>query len=106
MDHEYVLVIQFPANDNADFDALIAIEDDFVSTLEPQHSVDGHDFGSGEMNIFIFSNSPEEVFTGHVRGILESHEKLDVAMVAWRPVEGEHYSVLWPQPFRGEFSVA
>ena len=51
---EFQLVLQLPATSGEDFDELIAIEDAMEITFAGlPHEVDGHDFGSGEMNIFI-----------------------------------------------------
>ena len=56
---KYQLVLQFYASSIEDFDQLIEIEEMLESTLGNLHEVDGHDFGSGEMNIFIHTNDPE-----------------------------------------------
>ena len=53
----YQLVLQFPA-DAVDYDDLIAIEEELLEAVEPPAEVDGHDFGSGEGNVFILTDEP------------------------------------------------
>jgi hypothetical protein len=57
----YQLVLQFAANTVADYDALIAIERQLIETLG-ESSVDGHDMGSSEANIFILTTDPQNTF--------------------------------------------
>ena len=59
---KYELVLQFDASNSEDFDQLIAVEDRLESALGNLHEVDGHDFGSGKMNIFIHTNDPDSAF--------------------------------------------
>lgn len=59
---KYQLILQFDASNIEDFDQLIEIEDKLESALGNLHEVDGHDFGSGEMNIFIHTNDPDSAF--------------------------------------------
>ena len=51
---KYQLVIQFSQELEGGFDRLINIEDELDKNLSINAEVDGHDFGSGQMNIFIF----------------------------------------------------
>jgi hypothetical protein len=46
----------------ADFDALISMEEQLDASLGRYASIDGHDFGSGEMNLFIETDRPAEAF--------------------------------------------
>jgi hypothetical protein len=59
---KYQLVLQFLGDSLTDHDALIALEDRLTVALEPAHVVDGHDFGSGQMNIFVHSDDPLAAF--------------------------------------------
>ncbi len=56
----YQLVLQFPASSEEDFEWLVRVEDELINLFDSQHQVDGHDFGSGEMNIFIHTDLPRE----------------------------------------------
>lgn len=100
---EYQLVIQFSA-DSVDFDALIALEEKMIETVGTSAIVDGHDIGSGEANIFIFTSDPKFCLA-LIRGELERQGVLDKCTVAHRKVDGENYTVLWPEDYTGEFDV-
>jgi hypothetical protein len=100
----YQLVLQFPAH-AVNYDELIAIEDELLEVVRPPAEVDGHDFGSEEGNIFILTDSPETTFET-VLPVLRDLSRDRDATVAYRPVHGEQYTVLWPTGFKGEFSIA
>jgi hypothetical protein len=100
----YQLVLQFPA-DAVDYDELIAIEDELLEVVGPPAEVDGHDFGSGGSNIFILTDSPETTFE-KVLPVLRDLSRDRDATVAYRAVQGEQYTVLWPKGFKGQFSIA
>ena len=60
---KYQLVLQWPNTDRTDFDHLIYFENTLYDRLSRRlGKVDGHDIGSGEMNIFIFTDKPEKAF--------------------------------------------
>ena len=96
-------MLQFDAADVDDFDQLVALEDQLLAALQSKGEVDGHDFGSGEMNIFILTNDPIGVFDV-ARKVVEASGLLDRLRAAHRPVESDTYTVLWPAGLR-EFSV-
>ena len=102
---EYQLVIQFPIHEATaeDFDRLIMIENELGVTLGKQHDVDGHDLGSGEMNIFIHTNDPNEAFE-FAKNTL-SDKDLNSISVAYRNMDGEIYTVIWPNNYSGEFKI-
>ena len=58
---KYQLVLQFAADSTEDFDRLIELEDRLIEELDVA-TVDGHDFGSGEFNIFVLTDDPVTVF--------------------------------------------
>src|SRR6266508_3039590 len=41
---------------------MISLEDELIETLRDSAKVDGHDVGSGEVNIFIFTTEPQKTF--------------------------------------------
>jgi len=100
----YQLVLQFPA-DAVDYDDLISIEDELLEVIRPPAAVDGHDFGSGEGNIFILTDNPGATFD-NVLPVLKNLSRDRDATVAYRSIQGEEYTVIWPKGFKGEFSVA
>ena len=98
-----MLVLQWPGHSEADFDALISMEDQLETALGPYASVDGHDFGSGEMNIFVATDRPTEAFADSAKVLRESPRWGDLR-VAYREALGGPYEILWPRGLR-EFSV-
>jgi len=93
---EYQVVLQFPGSSRDDFDLLIEIEDELEDWVCEIADVDGHDFGSGEMNIFLFTNEPKETFD-QAKKVVEQKQLLSVLRAAYRHVESEEYMPLWPK---------
>jgi hypothetical protein len=100
----YQLVLQFPAV-SVHLDDLIAIEDELMEAVAPPATVDGHDFGSGEGNIFVLTDDPMVTFE-MVLPVLKGLSRDRDATVAYRAVGRDEFTVIWPKGFVGEFSVA
>jgi hypothetical protein len=100
----YQLVLQFHGDSLQDFDAMVALEDELIEQLGDSADVDGHDVGSGETNIFIFTSDPAATFA-RARPVLERGRQLQTVTAAYRKVEGEDYTVIWPKGSRAEFSL-
>ena len=66
--------------------------------------MDGHDFGAGEMNIFVQTDRPVEAFQ-HAMAALASHPQRDEVRAAYREVDGERFVILWPKGLE-TFTVA
>jgi len=96
---KYQLILQFVANSLQDFDFLVALEDQLIEELDEFAKVDGHDFGSGEFNIFILTDDPVAVFD-------KAHETLikqgvpNVFRSAYHTLDREDYVILWPSSLR------
>jgi hypothetical protein len=100
----YQLVLQFQGDLVDDYDKLIALEEQLIEELGESAEVDGHDFGSGEFNIFIFTTNPADIFL-NLKPILTRAKVLEALIAAYRPVEGEDYTVIFPKNFKGCFDV-
>ncbi|CAN5160803.1 hypothetical protein BH09ACT2_BH09ACT2_09950 [soil metagenome] len=102
---KYILVLQWPDISESDYEALIAMEDRLEGDLPDAHGfVDGHDIGSGEMNIFIHTDQPLEAFRD-ATVVLRVNARLADVRAAYRPTEGNDYVPLWPKTLL-EFSVS
>jgi hypothetical protein len=66
--------------------------------------VDGHDFGSGEMNMFIETEQPAEAFTV-AKAILGDQPAWRDVRAAFRVADEDTYSILWP-PDLANFHIA
>lgn len=82
---------------------MIEIEDLLTDNLSENSDVDGHDAGSGEVNIFIHTNDPRFAFD-EVKAILGTRDFWVDARVAYREIEGNEYTVLWPKDL-ADFNV-
>jgi hypothetical protein len=101
---KYQLVLQFRGDSLADFDAMIALEEQLIEDLEDSADVDGHDCGSGETNIFIYTLDPTATFS-KVKQTLEKEDRLESVTAAYRKEDSNHFTVLWPENSEKEFSL-
>lgn len=90
----YILVLQFPFSSMDDYHAMIQLEDDLDRSLCRLAEVDGHDAGSGEMNVFIFTDDAQQTF--EEAEFVVKRSSLFLRGAAFRLVEGEKYTRLWP----------
>lgn len=100
----YQLVIQFPLAQPMpypdEFEALTALESQFMELEGDGFDVGGHDMGSGEFNIFILTTNPRAAF-GTVEPFLP-HDR--VWRVGFRSADSDAYTPLAP-PGLGSFEV-
>jgi hypothetical protein len=80
------------------------LENELTEELGNSANVDGHDVGSGETNIFIFTSDPAATFR-QARPVLARKQRLRSVTAAYRPVNGERYTVIWPENSMKEFKV-
>ena len=99
----HILVLQWPGSTEADFEELLEMEDALESRIGGLGAVDGHDFGAGEMNLFVKTEQPVEAFSA-VKEILGGRPSWAYLRAAFRETSGEKYDVLWP-PGLTDFSV-
>src|SRR3954463_11065698 len=104
MKYQFQLVLQWPASSIDDYDSLIELEELLRSKISVGSKVDGHDAGQGEMNIFILTNSPKEVFR-ELQSLLASNDMLTDARAGFRDLERNDFEPLWP-PGAKTFDVA
>ena len=95
MPYRCQLVVQFDAVSLSDFDALVALEEVLIEALGDSAEVDGHDFGSSEFNIFIFTDDPKSTFES-VRGVFGTSDSMRKPRAGWRDVNANEYVPLWP----------
>ena len=93
---KYQLVLQWPESSIKDYDEMIAIENKLIENLSEGSEVDGHDAGSGEVNIFILTDDPELAY-GEAKAILGNSDRWLSVRVAYREIAKSHYITLWPE---------
>ena len=95
---EYQLVIQFRLDD-ADmtrWEAIIRFETELIDWLDGDSDVDGHDSGSGEMNIFVHTNDPAASLK-LVQTLLPHSELASVEYCAgYRLFTEDDFTPVWP----------
>jgi hypothetical protein len=101
---KYQLVLQWPASSIKDYDVLIEIENVLIKNLTKPVEVDGHDAGTGEVNIFIHTDDPKRTFD-EARTFLGSRDFWVDGRAAYREVAKSKYTILWPKDLT-EFTVA
>jgi hypothetical protein len=101
---KYQLILQFPASSISDYDAMIELEERIIEDLGDVGEVDGHDAGSGEMNIFVLTNRPKLAFE-RVKNVVRTSDLMPVLKAAYREVGEDEFSILHPEGLN-RFSVA
>jgi len=93
---KFQLVLQFSTAEMEQLDELMALEEDLIQNLPSTSEVDGHDFGSGELNIFIVTDQPREAFDA-ARSVIQRGSFMDQLRAAYRQQGKEEYVILWPE---------
>ena len=99
---KYQLVIQVPIESMGDFDRLTEAEERIAALLGGLGQVDSHAAGSGEGNLFILTDTPQVTLQKALPCLDEKVR--DLARAAYREVEGDPFTILWP-PGLKEFRV-
>lgn len=92
---EFMLVLQLSGSSLADYDELIELEDAVRAVIEDAGTVDGHDIGSGERNIFIFTGDPKRTFEA-VAKVFQHKGVLDSLKAGFRVVGDDAFKPLYP----------
>ena len=90
---KYQLVIQ---TRDSSLDAVIALEDMITDLLNGTSEIDGHDFGSGEANIFIITTKPESDCNAIKTALGQRLEKEKIK-IAYRALGSSEYISLYPK---------
>lgn len=101
---KFQLILQFPAKEMKQFDELVALEEGLIQALSSESEVDGHDFGSGEFNIFVLTNHPRETFNV-ARKLIQQTSFQQQLRAAYRERGKDDFVILWPEHLE-QFRVA
>lgn len=93
---KYQLVIQLPEKLYGDLNWIADLEDRLDESIVDAE-IDGHDIGSGEVNIFIHSNNPAEVFHAAKNILIDDCVELKNIKAAYREIGEDDYIPLWPE---------
>jgi hypothetical protein len=92
---KYQLVLQLPASSVREYDAMIELEEAIARSLGNLGRVDGHDAGSGEMNIFILTDHPKPAFD-RIKQLLGTTDFMPKLKVAFRLIGKDEFTTLHP----------
>ncbi len=101
---KYQLVLQLPASSIKDYDAMIELEESIMRNVGNLGDVDGHDAGSGEMNIFILTEHPKLAFD-RIKQLLGTRDFMPELKVAFRVIGKDEFTILHPADLT-HFSIA
>jgi len=101
---KYQLVLQFPSASEADYDRLLSMEQAIENGLGELGIVDGHDIGSGEMNIFIHTDKPVLAFE-RAKHLLGAKDDLRELKAGYRDFDEDEYTAIYPKGL-DHFSVS
>lgn len=101
---KYQLVLQFTGTVIPDYDSLVDLESVLIEEIQEdgKATVDGHDFGSSQMNLFLTVDDPENVLN-RIRGKIE-HPLMERVRAGYRNVADKTFRAIWPESLH-EFSV-
>ncbi len=106
MNHQ--LVLQFQGDDAATLEKVIELEDQLIEALDGSTAaeVDGHEPGDGVINLVLLAKNAAKVWE-KIEPMIEeaASDDLEISAVAFRPLNGEEFTVLWPTDFEGEFEM-
>ena len=100
---KYQLVIQFPVTEDFDFDAIISLETRLTLEMGEDHIVDGHNFGAGEINIFIQTDDLESAYEKAFDMV--NTNLISTLRVAYKVNSSDEYVWLYPDNSKEDFSV-
>ena len=102
------MIVQFRIQGHGspeDLDRLVEIEERLDDALQRNRSgyVDGHDIGSGTMNLFLFVRTWKQGEWFMLEYL--KHQSWATEAVLAKRLPNDAYKVLWPEGFRGEFAI-
>jgi len=106
---KHQLVLQFQGDDEGTIEKVIELEDKLISALDGSTSVevDGHEPGEGVVNLLLLAKNAPKVWE-KIEPLVEeaASDNLEINAVAFRDLNGEDFTVLWPLDYEGEFEIA
>lgn len=107
MNHQ--LVLQFNGDDDDTVDKVINLEDKLIAALASATSVevDGHEPGDGVTNLVLLAKNAAKIWE-KIEPLIEAAavDDLEINAVAYRDLNGDDFTVLWPLDYEGEFVFA
>ena len=106
---KYQLVLQFQGDDDDTLEKVIELEDQLIEAFDGSTTseVDGHEVGSRDVQPDGSHQERRQGLGDVSKAVVEDAVSggLELNAVAFRPLDGEEYTVLWPADYEGEFEV-
>ncbi|WP_417385341.1 ABC transporter [Gimesia sp.] len=101
---KFQLVLQFKGAVIPDYDSLVDLESVLIDEIQVDGKtiIDGHDFGSSEMNLFMTVDDPDQVLS-QIRTKIQ-HPLMSRFKAGYRDVSEDRFHAMWPETLH-EFSV-
>jgi hypothetical protein len=96
------LVLEFSGDSPEQFEKVVALQEEMEASLI-SGEVDGNDVGSGVVNIFIITKSPNQCFSEALTYV-EKHG-LRPSAAGMRDLKKEDYIRLWPKGEKAPFTL-
>lgn len=107
MNHQ--LVLQFQGDDETTLEKVIELEDQLIDALQGSTAaeVDGHETGDGVTNLILLTKNAARIWE-KIEPVIEdaSSDDLELGVVAFRDLDGEEFTVLWPLDYDDEFVMS
>ena len=100
----FQLVLQFRPWGAKGIEDLFSVETKLITALGGMATVDGHDIGSNEANIFVHCVDPWGTLTYCVP-VIDAAGLLPIFSAAHRPLDGDRYIRDWPVGNTAAFDV-
>ena len=105
---KYHLVLKFQGDDEETIDKVIELEDQLIGALDGSTlaEVDGHETGDSVTHLTLLTKNPSKIWE-KIEPLVETaaSENLEILAVAYRQLDGEDFTVLWPADYEGEFEA-
>jgi len=95
LSYQQELVLQWPASSIKDYNTLIEIEGIINGGLGDLGKLDGHDMGTGEMNIFVRTDHPKLAFE-KIKSLLGTKDFIPDLKAAFRDVGKDNFTIIYP----------
>lgn len=107
MNHQ--LVLQFQGDDETTLEKVIELEDHLIDALQGSAAaeVDGHETGDGVTNLILLTKNAARIWE-RIEPVIEeaASDDLEINAVAYRDLDGEEFTVLWPVDYDDEFVLS
>lgn len=101
---QYQLILRFRKASLENAEQIVALEKALAEPLRGSATLDGHDIGARNIDLFILSADPASSFR-RSKLALEALGLLDKVVAAYRLEGGARFTVVWPLGYGRKFTL-